>query len=101
MMVENVHPEADVPVMADGPQHHDGVGDGAEHHVHEGPSSSDDPNSFAAKMAEDRRIALQYVLSKPLPRLVIMRLAIEPAQALLSKQLRLSSQEWDTAELAK
>ena len=63
MMVENVHPEADVPVMADGPQHHDGVGDGAENHDHEGPSSSDDPNSFAAKMAEDRRIALQYVLS--------------------------------------
>jgi hypothetical protein len=101
MMVENVHPEADVPVMADGPQQHDGVGDGGEQHVHEGPSSSDDPNSFAAKMAEDRRIALQYVLSRPLPRLVIMRLAMEPAQALLRKQLHLSSQEWETAELAK
>lgn len=65
------------------------------------PQSTADPSAWAAVNAAHRREATQWVLSAPLPRLMLQRLVMEPLRRLLASQFEVAGESWDLEQLAK
>ena len=50
--------------------------------------------------AKDRKLALSWLETKPLPHLLLMAMALDPLDRLLHEHFRLGSREWETQQRA-
>lgn len=60
-----------------------------------------DGHAWAEVNATHRRLALNWVHTKPLGSLIVIRTVMEPLRALLAQQFRTAGHEWDTEQKAK
>lgn len=70
----------------------------------DGDSSSQPPGggtAWAEVNALHRRVAAEWISSRPMAKLVLQRVAMEPLRQLLTTQFRVASDDWEQAQRAK
>lgn len=98
----------EVPAVEDGQAEEAGAapeeepGEGAHLGHHAGSAASkDQQQTWAEANAASRNTAVQWLLTKPLGKLILQRCVMEPLRVLLRKQFECASDDWEEAQRAK
>lgn len=60
-----------------------------------------DSNTWATVNAHDRKLAVAWIMGRPLGDLILQRQTMEPLRQLLASQFQVASEEWEQAQQAR